>query len=257
MKGVYCILNTITNKQYIGSTSESFKIRFIHHKWSLKNNKHKNSHLQHAWNKYGEDVFIFKVIEEVEDMILEREQYWIDQQDFESLYNINPFATGGTQFSEETIKKRTQSITDKWASGDLDHYKELNRTRIKDRSTEFKIGSEPWNKGRTYESTEHLKVPKKNKGSREVFKENMRNSLPGIEVYDMNNNLLGSWRSTKDLQEWSLTIDNNLPINSRFKTSRKGKPVNYLASNHINQAATHGSSYKGLLFKFKLCPSVE
>ena len=46
----------------------------------MRRNKHINNHLQNAWNKYGRENFIFRIIEEVEDKtkLIEREQYYID-----------------------------------------------------------------------------------------------------------------------------------------------------------------------------------
>lgn len=60
--GVYVILNTENENIYIGS-SRNIKNRFREHKNNLRNNKHCNSHLQNAWNKYGEKAFSFYIIE--------------------------------------------------------------------------------------------------------------------------------------------------------------------------------------------------
>jgi hypothetical protein len=65
-------------------------------------------------------------------------------------------------------------------------------------------------------------------------------------VYDENNNFLGSFRSSKDLEELSESLD--LPIKSRFKTSRMGIPLKHLQSVNINKAIKKGTSYKGLYF---------
>ena len=61
--GIYQILNKNNEKRYIGSTSDSFRKRWNLHKYHLRNNKHKNSHLQYAWNKYGEQTFSCSVVE--------------------------------------------------------------------------------------------------------------------------------------------------------------------------------------------------
>lgn len=77
----------------------------------LCKNAHHNSHLQNAWNKYGEDAFEFEVVEKCsKDKLLEREQYWIDYYhvyDNQYGYNICRTAgnTSGRQFSEETKNK--------------------------------------------------------------------------------------------------------------------------------------------------------
>lgn len=83
--GVYCILNTITNKFYIGSVITSnkgncFRRRWLKHLADLRNNNHVNQHLQYSYNKYGKDSFTMIILEVVEDqnLIHEREQYWMD-----------------------------------------------------------------------------------------------------------------------------------------------------------------------------------
>ena len=65
-------------------------------------------------------------------------------------------------------------------------------------------------------------------------------------------NLLGEWRSAKDIEDFSKTNDNNLPIKSRFKgDKRMGIPVKFLQSVNINKACKTGKTYKNLYFKYK------
>src|SRR6478735_2273370 len=59
--GIYKITNLISGKCYVGSARNTAG-RIATHKYNLKNNKHFNSHLQAAWNKYGEQSFTFEVI---------------------------------------------------------------------------------------------------------------------------------------------------------------------------------------------------
>lgn len=260
-KGIYCIINKFNYKRYIGSTSDSFKKRWWLHKWQLNNNKHKNIHLQNAWNKYGSENFEFIIIEILSGSFLEKEQKWIDLYDFNMLYNINPTATGGMQFTDDIIKKRTLSnkkrykvLTDKYKlwkenkifNNELSEY-ELNQF-------EYWFNFTPWNKGKKYKSTEHLKVPKKKKGDRTKDKLTKRKKLLEIEVYDINMNFLKLFNSAKDLEEWSLTSENNLPIKSRFNSARMGKPINFLQSVNINKSCKTGKPYKNLYFKFKQSP---
>jgi group I intron endonuclease len=59
--GVYTIQNKVSGEVYIGS-SRRFKRRFAQHRSFLRGKYHQNSHLQHAWNKYGESAFEFKIL---------------------------------------------------------------------------------------------------------------------------------------------------------------------------------------------------
>lgn len=236
-KGVYYIKNIITSRVYIGSTKQSFRIRYLHHINRLRSNRHKNLYLQRSFNKYGEDNFIFGIIEICnKNICFEREQYYMDNN--KNLYNINKLATGIDNSQKDVIEKRRQTMLRRYASGELDHLKEINRNKV------------PWNKGISYESTDHLKVPKKVKGDKTKSKLTKRTKLPRVAVYDNNNNLLGIWRSAKDLEEWSLTDENNLPINSRFSVERMNKPIKLLQSVNINKACKYNKPYKGLYFKF-------
>ena len=258
--GIYRILNKTNDKLYIGSTAESFRRRFNLHKHQLRNNKHKNSHLQHAWNKYGEDNFEFLIIEicDYKEIVLEREQYYIDSIDFENLYNINPFATGGIQFSDETLQKRANTLS-KLNRERSERYKLwcnkiLSNENLSEKELDlFNIWKNriPWNKGKKYDSTNHLKVPKKIKGDRTKDIETKRNKAPEIEVYK-NNKLLGVFRSAKDLEEFSLTSECNFKVESRFKgEERMGTPSKKLRAPNINVSCRTGKPYKGLIFKFK------
>ena len=102
MKAIYKIINTKNGKFYLGSTSTVYK-RWFDHKRELKTNSHHSSRLQNAWNKYGEDSFIFTIMEQCADdtapiQLINREQYLLDTLmpwDDKIGYNISPIAGGG------------------------------------------------------------------------------------------------------------------------------------------------------------------
>lgn len=76
--GVYKIVNLLNGRVYVGQTKEKFQRRFCFHRWKLRKGSHDNKYLQNAWNKYGEDNFVFEVIEVLSiNEIDEREKYWI------------------------------------------------------------------------------------------------------------------------------------------------------------------------------------
>lgn len=78
--GIYKITNIISKKIYIGSAVNCFRRLVREHLKDLKLNKHKNRHMQHAFNKHGEENFKFEVIEHIQDKtkLIEREQYYLD-----------------------------------------------------------------------------------------------------------------------------------------------------------------------------------
>lgn len=113
--GIYKIVNTINGKIYIGSTfcSGGFKRRWTVHKSGLNTGKHPNRHLQSAWNKYGKNVFLFVVVEEIinSDILLEREQWYMDFYDSyndKKGYNISKHSSApmlNRKHSDESKKK--------------------------------------------------------------------------------------------------------------------------------------------------------
>ena len=68
----------LNDKFYIGS-AVSFRKRKTRHFSELRTGKHKNRHLQHAWVKYGEQAFVFVVVEIVENkaQLLDAENRWL------------------------------------------------------------------------------------------------------------------------------------------------------------------------------------
>lgn len=58
---VYKIKNKITNQCYIGVDSYYPK-RIRQHQSRLRNNKHRNKHLQSSYNKYGIENFTFELL---------------------------------------------------------------------------------------------------------------------------------------------------------------------------------------------------
>lgn len=182
--GVYSIYNKTTNKQYIGSTTMCFQKRFWHHLSRLRTNTHKNSYLQNAWNKYSENDFEFKIVEICDKQFcLEREQFYLDK--LNSLYNINPLASGTPNLSKETIEKRTNSIREHW-------------------KTHKKAGQVAWNKGIPWsnEMKAKLKEAARNRKQTEIgrLKRLSKTALraKGVLQYDKNMNLINIWKTVNE-----------------------------------------------------------
>lgn len=85
--GIYFIKNLVNNKIYIGQSKNVYR-RAIYHRHELNNNKHSNSHLQHSYNKYKQENFIFGVLEYCDiSLLTEKEKYYISIQKYE-IYNV-------------------------------------------------------------------------------------------------------------------------------------------------------------------------
>jgi group I intron endonuclease len=96
---IYKIINVVNNKFYVGS-AVNFDKRKARHIWRLKRGDHANKHLQAAWLKYGEQAFVFAVVQEVpegEDL-LAAENIWLKEhvgKDY--CYNIGTDASAPTR----------------------------------------------------------------------------------------------------------------------------------------------------------------
>jgi len=112
--GIYSIKNKINNKVYIGKTKNLYYRKYQHF-GELNSNKHKNTYLQKAFNKYGKDNFEFTVIEYCDSEILgKREYFWISHYnacDRTKGYNLEGLnEDGSSKKSYETIDKLKKSI---------------------------------------------------------------------------------------------------------------------------------------------------
>lgn len=155
--GIYQIKNMINNKVYIGSTKYFYR-RFKRHENDLLSNKHDNTHLQRAWNKYGENNFIHEIIEVVNNVedILNREQYWLDKlQPFHRDNDYNICSVAGKTIGFKHSDKTKKLLSDKG--------KGLKRTEeTKKRISEGHKGINTWTKGMK-QSEEHIEKRVKNR----------------------------------------------------------------------------------------------
>lgn len=106
--GIYGIENVFDGQIYVGQ-SKDVEHRLREHKKMLKKGNHHNIHLQRAWNKYGEEVFLFKILEECPVEKLDtQENFWIKKLHAAERgygYNMEKFARGTGARSLETCLK--------------------------------------------------------------------------------------------------------------------------------------------------------
>ncbi len=122
--GVYYILNIINGKRYIGS-SVNIKQRWRAHLRELRNGIHCNSHLQRAFDKYGEAVFVFEILENTErTKCVQREQYYLDLLLPE--YNLSSMAGSLLGYKHTFETRRKMSTAKKGKILSKEHRRKLS-----------------------------------------------------------------------------------------------------------------------------------
>lgn len=108
---IYEIINLVNHKEYVGQTIQKFEKRINTHINNLNKNKHANSKLQNAWNKYGQDNFAFiphyyDIDEENYQKQLDAlEIKWIEKKDsYNNGYNLTKGGQGGLASSPNQRK---------------------------------------------------------------------------------------------------------------------------------------------------------
>ncbi len=110
---IYCIINKINNKKYIGLTVKHAKQRFWEHV-TKSNNPTYNSLLHRAIKKYGKENFEITILEDdiLENILPEKEIEYIEKYNtYNEGYNLTRGGEGrtGVVVSEETRRKLSEA----------------------------------------------------------------------------------------------------------------------------------------------------
>ena len=106
---IYCIINTINNKKYIGATSQTVKKRWEQHLSDAKNNRQNGcTLLKNVMREYGKDYFTIECI-----IICNLEQLDYYETKFIELYNTLPpngynLKTGGNLGSKHFFETKNK-----------------------------------------------------------------------------------------------------------------------------------------------------
>jgi group I intron endonuclease len=116
--GIYAIYRVGTDDCYVGQ-SVNMRKRWNTHRQDFRKNRHASRFMQRIFNKYGEEVFEFRVLESchIEDLTA-REQSWMAR--LRPKYNVCPAAGSclGYKHSEKTREKhRVDMLGNKHAAG--------------------------------------------------------------------------------------------------------------------------------------------
>ena len=113
--GIYALVNIWNGKRYIGQSKDVCR-RHRKHLSDLLGNRHRNQHLQLAFNRYAfvsEFVFDFVLIEECSSELLDaREIYWISYfhtMDDECGYNLKSGGNAKSYYSKESRRKMSEA----------------------------------------------------------------------------------------------------------------------------------------------------
>lgn len=209
---IYSIYNIVSKMYYIGQTKNFYK-RKMSHIILLRKNSHKNTHLQNSWNFYGEENFIFEIIDICDD-VKERNVKEVDYiKKFNSLspngYNL---ASGGNASSpsEESrmkmsISKKGMILSDEWraniskaTSGENNPmYGKKHSEKTIEKIKESLLGQMDGEKnpfyGKSHSEETKEKISKSNKGKKRTEEQKMnvkeKNAKLGIKNYWYGKNL--------------------------------------------------------------------
>lgn len=122
--GIYYFCNLTNGKRYVGSSVNIYN-RLHEHLHNLRGNKSHNQHFQNAWCKYGEDSFIYGVLEFCDPEIrFDREQHYIDSLCPEYNLTNNVVANFGHSPTDECRQKISETLKQKYASGEIETYRQ-------------------------------------------------------------------------------------------------------------------------------------
>lgn len=167
--GIYTITNKINSKIYVGYAKD-ITTRIYQHKGALKANRHKNLHLQNAYNQYGKENFIYEILENcLEKELCAREHYWatiLNTHNREFGYNEKPTDPNGigSEHSESTKKKISLANTGKKQSQESkDKISAANKGNKHSKETKDKISRGLKGKAKSPEAKKNISKGQKGK----------------------------------------------------------------------------------------------
>ena len=246
--GIYCIRNIINNKSYIGSAIK-FKSRKNQHFSELRRNIHTNGRLQNAFNKYGEENFVFEILCIVENKynLIHIEDLYIKLFDTSNRnigYNICSKAGSllGFKFSDESKKKMSIASKGKRKSENM-------RKNLKE---SYNYRDHPMlGKNHSVESKKKMSISKQgmNKGvpKSEETKIKISNSLKGFKHSEESKRRMSEKRKGIKLSE-----------EQKIKRQGQNNPNSKLTIDdviEIKKLINKGQNLKDISIQFEVSPS--
>lgn len=189
--GVYTFINTVNNKQYVGSAKYLY-VRLAEH----ISNKKLNKALQNAFDKYGLDKFKFCIYEYFTydsktisgKALTDLETSYIERFDFDTLYNFMKTATSltGYKHSHEARLKMVKRLEDKT------NHPMFGKTH--DENT-LKLISKPGELNPMF-GQKHAESTK------EKISDRLSKHPSGVGIYDLSNNLIIKFKNNSKLADY-------------------------------------------------------
>ena len=199
---IYKITNNINNKIYIGKTNRDINVRFQEHIDSSNsiNSPSYNYYLHRAFRKYGIENFSIDKIEEVsEELINERERYWIKYYDsYNNGYNLTLGGEGNLIYKDEDILKL-------WRQG-------LSQTEITEQ-----LGITHGNLSKRLDALGISKQDRENRGKEKLIS---KNSDPVLQ-YTKEGVFIREWRSASFIEKETGMLRTNIKsvCNGKMKSA--------------------------------------
>lgn len=244
LSGIYLITCIANGKTYVGSSQNIHK-RGVSHRNALLANKHSNTHLQRAWNKYGADAFTIIVLELcVSSRLLDCEAEWFKRYpigDDSRSFNIS--LTPGSPMKGLKHKADTLNKMAKSQSG-----------RKHSDETKAKISNAHKGRKRTPEQIERLKtINLGRKASDETRRKlSIAHTNPSAEArYKMGNSTRGKKRTPESIAKYSKARSQEFIVTSpdgvemRIKGLAKFCRENGLDQGTLSRAMRTNGKHKG------------
>ena len=236
--GIYAIVHKQSGTVYLGST-QNFGERWKWHLRDLHSNRHYNTYLQRAWNKYGMEAFEFVILQICPiDLLLKEEDKWLAQT--EHKYNLCPTATGRTAGIKWHHTPETKALL---------RMQQTGRTRSQEQCARLgastkRYWADPTHKARriraisaalkgrpvSLERRERIRQAVKRAWTRPGFRERMSKALTGRKMTFLRPNTPFKGRKH--------SAESKAKIGAKNSVHRKGKPISEAAKAKIRATLT-------------------
>jgi group I intron endonuclease len=217
--GIYCFINQINGKRYIGSTHNFYNRLYEH----LYNSKKSNLALRKAFNKYGLDHFIFKILSDIDltdkavtyQDLIHLENDYISSYPFHLLYNFNKHATSmlGYKHTEATKQKMRERFINK-----------ENHPMYGKKHSEYSLSliSKPGKLNPMYGK-------KHKKESKALISAKLSKYPKGVGIYDLDDNLIKSFKNNVEISKYlnvgKMTVGRYMNRNIIYQNKYRFKPI--------------------------------